>query len=77
MSDSNDNAIDAGRLVLLDSDDNIIVSSDPDHLVSLVGVSDMIVVHTKDATMVMPKSESERVKELVGNIKTKFGGQYL
>ena len=75
--DANNNAIDAGRLVLLDSDDNIIVSSDPDHLVSLVGVSDMIVVHTKDATMVMPKSESERVKELVGNIKTKFGGQYL
>ncbi len=75
--DGNNNATDAQTSVLMDSDDNIIVSSDPEHLVSLVGVSDMIVVHTKDATMVMPKNESQRVKDLVGQIKAKYPGKYL
>ena len=63
--------------VFLDSDDNIIVSHDPKHLVSLIGVSDMIVVHTKDATMVCPKNEAQRVKELVAKVKERFGTRYL
>ena len=61
----------------MDSDDNIVVSEDPEHLISLIGISDMIVVHTKDTTMVCPKSESQRVKDLVGKVKEKFGQRYL
>ena len=30
-----------------------------------------------DATLVCPKSESQRVKELVGKVKQKFGEKYL
>jgi len=36
----------------------------------------MIVVHTNDVTMVCPKSEAQRVKELVGKVKDKFGNKY-
>ena len=75
-TDEHDNAIDAPHLVYLDSESNIVVSQDPEHLISLIGVNDMIVVHTKDATMVCPKSEAERVKEMVGKIREKFGGKY-
>src|SRR5262249_3353466 len=66
--DDHDNAVAAERFVYLDSESNIVVSQDPEHLVSLIGVNDMIVVHTKDATMICPKSESQRVKELVGKL---------
>jgi mannose-1-phosphate guanylyltransferase len=45
--------------------------------VTTIGVSDMIIVHTKDATLVCPKSESQRVKELVGKVKEKFSNRYL
>ena len=76
-SDEHNNAHACQACVFIDSDDNIIVSEDPGHLVSLVGISDMIVVHTKDATMVCPKSESQRVKDLVGKVKEKYGAQYL
>jgi mannose-1-phosphate guanylyltransferase len=62
--------------VLIDSDNNIVVSHDPDHLVATLGVSDMIIVHTPDITMVCPKSEAQRVKELVARAKEKFGGKY-
>ena len=57
-------------------DDNIVVSEDPEHLVTPIGVSDMIIVHTQDATLVCPKSEAQRVKELVGKVKEKFGNKY-
>jgi hypothetical protein len=33
-------------------------------------------VHTSDATLVCPKSEAQRVKELVAKVKEKFGNQY-
>jgi mannose-1-phosphate guanylyltransferase len=75
-TDDHANAVDTPKLVYLDSQDNIVVCQDPEHLVSLIGVNDMIVVHTRDATMICPKSEAERVKELVGKVKERFGNRY-
>jgi mannose-1-phosphate guanylyltransferase len=74
--DEHDNASDATNVVCLDSDGNIIISHDPNHLVSLIGVSDTIIVHTPDATLVCPKRDAQRVKELVGKVKERFGGKY-
>jgi mannose-1-phosphate guanylyltransferase len=53
-----------------------VLSTDPAHLLTTIGVSDMIIVHTPDATLICPKSESQRVKDLVGKIKEKFGNKY-
>jgi mannose-1-phosphate guanylyltransferase len=75
--DARDNATDAAMCVLVDSDSNIILSRDPEHLVSLLGVTDMIVVHTRDATMICPKSEAQRVKDLVGKVKEKYGDRFM
>ena len=74
--DEKDNAVDAGNVVLIDSDDNIIISAEPEHLVSTIGLSDMIIVHTRDATLVCPKREAQRVKEVVLQLREKFGGKY-
>lgn len=76
-ADEHSNASHCDACVFVDSDDNIIISDEPEHLVSVIGLSDMIIVHTRDATMVCPKSEAQRVKELVGKVKEKFGGRYL
>ncbi|HVT89653.1 MAG TPA: sugar phosphate nucleotidyltransferase [Tepidisphaeraceae bacterium] len=75
--DENDNAVEAANLVYLDSNNNIIICTDPNRLVSLIGVNDMIVVQTNDVTMVCPKSEAQRVKDLVGKVKEKLGAKYL
>jgi mannose-1-phosphate guanylyltransferase len=74
--DEHENATDAKTAVFIDSDDNIVISSDPEHLISTIGVSDMIIVHTKDATMICPKREAQRVKELVGKVKEKYGTKF-
>jgi len=75
-TDEHNNASTSGRCVFVDSDDNIIVSDDPNHLTTLIGISDMIVVHTRDATLVCPKNESQRVKDLVAKVKEKYGEKF-
>jgi mannose-1-phosphate guanylyltransferase len=75
-TDEHNNAVGADFSVLVDSDDNIVLSTDPNHLITTIGVSDMIIVHTPDATLVCPKNESQRVKDLVGKLKEKFGNRF-
>ena len=74
--DEHDNTADCPTCVLVDCNDNIVVSQDAEHLVSLIGVSDMIIVHTPDVTMVCPKSEAQRVKELVGKVKERYAERF-
>jgi mannose-1-phosphate guanylyltransferase len=52
------------RTLLLDAHNVLAVSDDPDHLIAVVGSSDLIVVHTDDVTLVCPAEQAERVKEL-------------
>lgn len=74
--DDQNNATHAGPCVVIDAQDNIIVSDDPDHLISAIGMNDMVIVHTRDATLVCPKSAAQRVKELVGKVREKYGERY-
>jgi mannose-1-phosphate guanylyltransferase len=52
--------------IAVQSRNNLIVSSDPAHTVSLLGCDDLIVVHTPDATLVMPRAKAEELKALHG-----------
>ena len=58
------NAVSAPRAVVHASRDCVVASSDPAHLVTLVGCEGLVVVHTPTATLVMPAAEAQRVKEL-------------
>jgi mannose-1-phosphate guanylyltransferase len=74
--DEHNNAVSGARCVFVDSDDNVVISDDPDHLIATIGVTDMIVVHTRDATMICPKNDAQRVKELVAKVNDKYGTRY-
>jgi mannose-1-phosphate guanylyltransferase len=45
---------------------NLVVSSDAGHTVSLLGCENLIVVHTPEATLVMPREKAEELKTLHG-----------
>lgn len=47
---------------------NIVISTDG-HLVGVVGVSDLVVVHTPGATLVCPKDRAQDIKSLLERIK--------
>jgi mannose-1-phosphate guanylyltransferase/mannose-6-phosphate isomerase len=57
-----------GHGVIMDAS-NVHVRSD-EHLTTVVGVDDVIVVTTQDAVLVLHKSQGDRVKQLVDRLKT-------
>ncbi len=73
--DGNGNAVD-GPYLPIDSS-GMIVRTDSEHLVVTIGMHDTIVVHTPDATLVAPKSEEERVREVVKQLTELGHRQYL
>lgn len=75
-NDDQNNAIAGSSTTLIDSEDNIIVSEDPDHLIATLGVNDLIIIHTKDATLVCPKAQAQNVKDLANKVKERFGMKY-
>jgi mannose-1-phosphate guanylyltransferase len=53
-----------GGFVGVDTSECIVVG-DKDHLVAAVGVRDLVIVHTPDATLVCHKNEAQKVREVV------------
>jgi len=74
-SDDNGNTAD-GLTRLLDTKNCIIRSTD-DHLVATLGMEDCIIVHTKDATLVARRDDSERIKDLLDVLKQSGDDRFL
>lgn len=53
-----------GNAIVRDGQGSIIVNENA-HLVALIGVDNLIVVHTKDATLICPKEKAQEIKALV------------
>ncbi|MCW5765749.1 MAG: hypothetical protein KIT68_07220 [Phycisphaeraceae bacterium] len=48
---------------------NLAVSSDPRHTIALLGCDNLIVVHTPDATLVMPRDKAEELKAVHARLR--------
>ncbi|MEQ1829275.1 MAG: mannose-1-phosphate guanylyltransferase, partial [Pirellula sp.] len=73
--DEKGNAVD-GPFLAIDSS-NMIIRSESNHLIVTIGMQDTIVVHTPDATLVAPKTEEERVRDVVKQLAELGHQQYL
>ena len=65
-----------GQTVTLDSSGCIVINTKPDHVVSTLGLKDMLVVATPQATLVAPLSDAERVKQLVALVSEQVGPEF-
>jgi mannose-1-phosphate guanylyltransferase len=74
--DENGNAIAAEKTLLSDTSNCLVASSEPDHLIALMGCGDLIVIHTKNATLICPADKAERIKDLYNQADKQFGGQF-
>jgi mannose-1-phosphate guanylyltransferase len=54
------------RAVHIDSHSVTCVSDDPDHVIATIGCEGLVIVRTRDATLVCPAALAERVKEIAG-----------
>jgi mannose-1-phosphate guanylyltransferase len=52
-------------MVVLESAKNNIVMGDPEHLTAVIGVEDLIIVHTADATLICPREKAQDIKTLI------------
>ena len=59
-----------GLVTTLDCHGNIVMTEDG-HTMALIGVTDLIVVHTPDATLVCPKDRAQEIKQLVKELGDK------
>lgn len=75
-------ADDAGNVVrghaeLSEASGNIVYCRDDGHLIALLGVQDLIVVKTEDATLICHKDKAQAIKELVKSIGAQAAYKHL
>jgi len=76
-SDKNKNVVVAGRSELLDCKSSIIVTEDKGHLIAAIGLENVVVAHSPDATLVCHADQTHRLKELLELIKQHGGEKFL
>jgi len=74
-TDANGNTIDAKHVGAKTA--RSVVFGQPEHLIVTLGVSDLIVVHTPDATLVANRHDEESVRELVRQLEERGWSEYL
>ena len=73
--DASGNASLAASSMMLSARDNIVVS-ESDHLLVVLGLNDVVVVHSPDATLVCARSAVERIKEVTEALRREYDARY-
>ncbi|HOK66851.1 MAG TPA: sugar phosphate nucleotidyltransferase [Anaerohalosphaeraceae bacterium] len=76
-SDSNQNTVVAGQHCLLDCRNTIVAAESSDHLIAMIGMENVIVAHSPDATLICPIHQAHRIKELLRRLESEGKTNYL
>ena len=74
--DENNNACLNCQALYVESNDNVVTMSD-DKLVVLQGLEDYIVAESDKVLLICKKSEEQRIKHFVTDVKFRFGDRYI
>lgn len=73
--DAGGNACIASRVIVAEGRNNI-VAGESDHLIVALGVEDLVIIHSPDATLVCRRDQAEKIKDLAGLREARFGAKY-
>jgi mannose-1-phosphate guanylyltransferase len=76
-SDEDGNVVVAGASELLECRNSIIVTEDKGHLIAAIGLRDVVIAHTPDATLVCHVSQTEQIKTLLERIEQHGRAKFL
>lgn len=76
-ADENNNVVVAGASQLLDCTGSIVVTEEKGHLIAAIGLENVIIAHSPDATLVCPADQAHRIKELLDLISDQTGDEFL
>lgn len=68
--------IPSDKVIMYDSS-NCMVNVPPDKLVVLQGLHDFIVVESNNTLLICPRDQEQNVKQVVADVKAKFGTKYI
>ncbi|QEC78095.1 mannose-1-phosphate guanylyltransferase [Mucilaginibacter ginsenosidivorax] len=71
------NAVIPSEKVIMYDSSNCMVNVPGEKLVILKGLHDFIVVESNNTLMICPRSEEQNVKQIVADVKSKFGAKYI
>jgi mannose-1-phosphate guanylyltransferase len=75
--DNFNNAVSGKNIMIYDTKNTIIKSANKDKLIVVQGLSDYIVVDTKDALLVCKKEEEQQIKLFVNEIKSQKKNKFI
>ncbi len=70
-ADAEGQVVAAQNVVTLDSKNNVFVS-EGDHLLTAIGLEDMVIVRSNDATLVCHKKDVQKIRDLVGKLSEEY-----
>jgi len=76
-SDKDKNIVVAGQSELLACKNSIIVTEDKGHLIAAIGLENMVVAHSPDATLICHIDQAHRLKDLLELIRQHAGEKFL
>jgi mannose-1-phosphate guanylyltransferase len=74
---SNGNFYKNDSKVMLYDSNNCLIKVSPDKLVVLKGLNDYIVVETESALLIFPRKEEQNLKQILTDVKIKYGQKYI
>lgn len=75
--DAQANTVAAEKHMLLECEENIVVTEQDGHLVAGIGLKGLVVAHSPNATLICPKDQLDKLKGLLTRIEEQGGGQFL
>jgi mannose-1-phosphate guanylyltransferase len=75
--DADGNLAVGAKFLAVDSSGCIVRGNDPNHLFALLGMKDVIVVQTEDATLIVRKDREESVRDVIEELKKRNWNEYL
>jgi mannose-1-phosphate guanylyltransferase len=76
-SDKDNNIVVAGSNEVLDCKDSIFITEEKGHLIAAIGLENIVVAHSPDATLICHIDQTHRLKELLELIKRHNGEKFL
>jgi len=71
------NAVIPSEQVIMYDSSNCMVNVPKDKLVILRGLHDYVVVESNNTLMICPRDEEQKVKEIVADVKSRFGNKFI
>lgn len=75
--DEDQNFVSENSKVLLYDSKNCLVKANPEKLVVIKGLEDYIVVESENALLIYPKNEEQNLRQVLVDVKNKFGQHYI